>query len=507
MPRLSLIIKALRELGPKQLGLYACYQLGLRSGYYRRITSGKRLKKISRTAEFEFRPVLNLPNRDELIALLGEDGLTHMLADANEIVAGRVHLFGGAPVPLRLTISVPLKHWTEYRNESGAAWSFSDDTNGKQGIKKDPKFIWEPGRFGWAFTLARAYHVSKDERYAEAFWGYSETFLNSNPAYQGPHWVSAQEVALRLMSLVFATQIFSTSKLASIERIEHLKQAIAEHAYRIPSTLVYSRAQNNNHLLSEATGLLTAGIAIPNHPCAHRWRDLGWRWFNQGILSQIAPNGTYIQQSTNYHRLMLQLTLWVNALLNYRGGTNISKEIKRRDYEPAEQERDKSFTGKSQPNAFPLNTHQKIACATRWLLDLLDTESGSVPNLGPNDGAYILPLTVCPFDDYRPVLSAAAAAFLNERPFNRGPWDEINLWLVGEKGVEKRDKKDATFKNLIPDHTSQNAPLVLQNLYLQCTPSLGQCPHNYRSAQHNLRERIRPDDSIWSVSLPGLGPS
>jgi hypothetical protein len=41
----------------------------------------------------------------------------------------------------------------------------------------------------------------------------------------------------------------------------------------------------------------------------------------------------------------------------------------------------------------------------------------------------IQPLSVCPFEDYRPVLQAAGRAFCGESFFAPGPWDEPALWL------------------------------------------------------------------------------
>ena len=99
------------------------------------------------------------------------------------------------PVPLQLTFNEPLHHWTEY--ETGKApFPFSLFPI------PDIKFIWEPARFGWAFTLGRAYHITQDEKYAEAFWKYFETFTDGNPPYLGPHWMNGQEVAIRLMALM-----------------------------------------------------------------------------------------------------------------------------------------------------------------------------------------------------------------------------------------------------------------------------------------------------------------
>ena len=62
------------------------------------------------------------------------------------------------------------------------------------------------------------------------------------------------------------------------------------YAERIPPTLGYARAQNNNHLLSEAAALYTAAAVLPEHPGAARWRRLGWRWLQAGLDEQIDRN-------------------------------------------------------------------------------------------------------------------------------------------------------------------------------------------------------------------------
>jgi hypothetical protein len=280
-----------------------------------------------------------------------------------------------------------LRHWTAYENHQ-VSWGV-----------EDVKFIWEPARFGWAFLLGRAYYLTGSEDYAQLFWQLSERFLEANPVNLGPNWASGQEVALRLIALSFALQVFSASPHSTLERKCRLLQAIADHARRIPPTLIYARSQNNNHLVSEAVGLYTAGTLLSDLPEALHWRDLGWRWLNQALQTQIAPDGTYVQHSTNYQRLMLHLALWAD-LLNRHNGVS-----------------------------FPAQTLVKLAAATRWLLALLDPISGQVPNLGHNDGSNILPLAAGGYADYRPVLQAAARAFLGKACLPAGPWDELGMWL------------------------------------------------------------------------------
>jgi hypothetical protein len=399
MARLRLALKALHELGPRQLGLYALYQLGLQSGYFRWKTEDRGRKTVrSGPRSWAPRHLLDLPDPNEISALIGPNGLTQLTAEADEIVTGQVRLFGAQPVPLILTPPIELSHWTDHKS----AHIRVDQR------PIDIKFIWEPARFGWALTLGRTYHLTSDERYPEAFWQYFEVFQAANPVNMGPNWASAQEVALRLISFAFAAQFFANSPHSSAIRNSQLATAIVEHALRIPPTLFYARAQNNNHLLSEAAGLITAALALPDHPQAPKWHHLGWKWFQRGLETQIAVDGTYMQQSVNYHRLILQLGLWVFGMMGPESG---------------------DMDGKLEAGRV------KLAKATEWLLGLVDAETGRVPNLGPNDGAYIFPLTILPFHDYRPVLQAASQVFLGKDAFELGEWDEIGMWLAtGDRG-------------------------------------------------------------------------
>ncbi len=389
-----LALKATRQLGLRQAGLYARYRLGLLSGHYRRVTAA-----ASQEAAGGLSGILPLPGGEDLNRLLGEEGRRLLMQEAEEITAGRLRLFGGEPVPLRLTFPGQLAHWTAY--ETGKA-----PLPGEDGPVEDVKFLWEPARFGWAFTLGRAYHLTAEEKYAAAFWQAFEAFTSANPPYEGPHWMSGQEAALRLMAFVSAGQVFAPASASTPERCSALAASIAAHAARIPPTLVYARAQHNNHLLTEAAGLLTAGLALPDHPHSPRWRGLGWRWLNAGLQAQIDSYGEYAQHSTNYQRLMLQVALWINAIL------------------PAFKIR------------WPRPTLEALRRSVHWYLSLLDSESGLVPNLGANDGACILPLSTCPFADHRPTAHAAGRAFL-DYDLPPGPWDEMSLWL-GARAEGKR---------------------------------------------------------------------
>jgi hypothetical protein len=391
--RATIAYKALRELGVRQVGLYGLYKFGLLSGHYQRVLSAglSRLGQMNSRENLQPYPCLaRLPDRDAMLSLLG-DQISRLYALADEIVAGKIRLFGGPPVPLNLEPAKPLRYWTDYENSN----------NGLRG--EDIKLIWEPARFGWSITLAMAYHLSNNERFADAFWQYTEQFITANPPYLGPQWSSAQEAGIRVVALAFAIQVFKDSRHSTQERLETLAKSIAIHAERIPPTLIYARSQNNNHLISEALGLYTASALLPKHPMADRWHRLGWKWLEYAFINQIDPDGSYCQHSTNYHRMMLQAATWAFAVHGSSFGSQpIADEVVNR-----------------------------LKSTTQWLSKLMDPDTGCVPNLGHNDGSNILPLTVRPYHDYRPVLSAAAQYFLGEDTLPEGTWKDMGFWLSG----------------------------------------------------------------------------
>lgn len=385
MNRLQIALKAAAQLGLQKTGLYALYQLGLKCGLYRLLTPVKSTPERPQWLQPAPELPLTVPPPEVLAAVMG-DQIASLLEEAHTIQAGSFYRFGAPQaIPIELSPPQPLQHWSRTSDQSPFAG--------------DIKFIWEPARFGWVFPLGRAYAFQPDDALAAAFWQRAEAFWDANPPNLGPNWTSGQEVALRILAFSFAWQVFARAESSTPARRKRLLTSIACHARRIPPTLIYARAQNNNHLISEAVGLYTAGCLLSAHPQASRWRRLGWRWFNRAIRTQVDVDGTYIQQSMNYHRLMLQAALWFDALARRRG------------------------------QALPQDVRHRLADAAYWLCAQIDPLSGRAPNLGHNDGAHILPLASGAFADYRPIAQTAATAFLGQPGLSNGPWDETALWL------------------------------------------------------------------------------
>jgi len=169
---------------------------------------------------------------------------------------------------------------------------------------------------------------------------------------------------------------------------------------RILPTLAYARSQHNNHLLSEALGLVLGGEFLKGVDSrADSWIELGIREFEGAVLNQVDIAGNYSQHSANYHRMMLQLALLYHAYLDRSG---------------------------AKP---PVNVNERLLLATRWLIAQMDVTSGHLPNLGHNDGTLLLPFGCVDYRDYQPTAQAAAIAFLGNPCLPAGPWDELSNWL------------------------------------------------------------------------------
>jgi hypothetical protein len=369
----------LKELGISQLLPYAIYQSQLRSGKLAQKKAGicpaiaDPQSALARA--FLFHPV---PTADGIHTAA-------ILNAADEVVAGSFHPFSGAPARIDLAPSgAPLVHWTKY----------NDVVNGQ-----DIKTIWEPARFGWVFPLCQAYLITSEEKYSRAYWDNFERFIQANPENMGPNWVSGQEAALRLIPWLLAAQVFAASPQTTPQRFQMLITAIWQHTSRIAETLNYSRSQNNNHVLSEALGLMIGGTVFSETTAGQRWLKQGFDEFQAAILKQVEKDGTYSQHSTNYHRMMLHLSL-------------LFKNLAEKDH-----------------LILSARVEERLAAATRWLTAQMDTPTGHLPNLGHNDGSNLLPLGSSDYLDYRPTAQTACVAFLGSPCLPAGDWDELSSWL------------------------------------------------------------------------------
>jgi hypothetical protein len=327
--------------------------------------------------------------------IIGREGGQTVLAEGERVVTGLLPFFGGLSFacgfppqwfrnPVTGQCVSPERPWTQMR--------FASPVYG------DLKVILEPSRFLFVYPLIRAYALSGDEKFPEAFWIAIEDWARHSPPMAGPLWICGQECSLRILAWSFALQAFIHSPSTTNERVAVLVSMIAAHAWRTAQTLGYARSQRSNHLISEAVGLWTAGTLYPELKDARGWQKLGALLLHEAVLDQITAEGVSQQHSFNYQRMILHLLLWALRL------------------------------GELYHAPFHNEIRTRTEAALEFTRAWVDPVSGSAPNYGSDDGSLILPLASASYRDFRPLLQLGATV-LHRPALPSGPWDEAAIWF------------------------------------------------------------------------------
>ncbi|WP_428665394.1 alginate lyase family protein [Runella sp.] len=271
------------------------------------------------------------------------------------------------------------KHWTQIADFSPTAG--------------DIKYIWEKSRFAFLYPLIRFdFHCKED--LSETVFAEIDSWVVANPINYGPNWRCSQEISLRLLNWTFALNYYKNSSALTEERFQRIMHVIYWQMRHVEANIDFSRiAVRNNHAITETLTLYLVGLLYPFFPESERWKMLGKRWFEEEIAYQIYEDGTFLQFSMNYHRVVIQLLTWGIRLAELNG-----ERFENVVYERAQKSLEFLRTGQ-------------------------DEKTGWLPNYGNNDGALFFPLSDAHFRDYRPQLNALAAVLKIEK----GNWED-SFW-------------------------------------------------------------------------------
>lgn len=254
-----------------------------------------------------------------------------------------------------------LDHWSKIQD-------FSLETG-------DIKYVWEKSRFSYLQTIIRYdYHFDQDN----SEWVFSEidAWIKANPINQGPNWRCSQEISLRLLNWCYALYFYQNSKCLTEERWTVYQNVIYWKLHHIYHNINFSRiAVRNNHAITETGMLFIAGLIFPFISEVKEWSIKGKKWLEEEIQYQIYSDGTFLQFSMNYHRVVVQLlTVFIQLNTIYKAG--LSEVVLTKAYK-----------------------------SINFLATCQDHYSGQLPNYGSNDGALFFNWTEAEYRDYRPQLN------------------------------------------------------------------------------------------------------
>jgi hypothetical protein len=265
----------------------------------------------------------------------------------------------------------------------------------------DQRTLWEPSRAAWAIDLGRSAAHDQSCEAGATYWQLVDSWMAENSPYQGLNWKCGQESSVRLTAILFGFWSLANDPATSTERYEQIARLAWATGYRVAHHIDYAISQKNNHAISEACGLLLIAYLFPEFRDAAKWEAKGREVMESELRRQIYDDGSYVQHSMNYQRVMLH-----GAILALRLSELAEKPLERDIYE-------------------------LVGQCGEFLRQMMDPTTGQLPNYGNNDGACVLPLSECDFLDYRPVIQATHYLVHRERILPRGPWDEDLVWLFG----------------------------------------------------------------------------
>src|SRR6185437_2364610 len=270
---------------------------------------------------------------------------------------------------------------TGYKYDVKTHWTKIADYSKEAG---DIKYVWEKSRFSYLYDIIRYdYHFNEDC----APFVFSEilSWIDANPINCGPNYRCSQETSLRVLNWTFALHYYRNSSSLTEDVFNKIQFAIYWQMDHVFKNINFSRiAVRNNHAITETLTLYLAGLLYPQFPGAQKWKQKGKAWFEQEIAYQVYEDGTFLQFSMNYHRVVVQLLTWAIVLAEKNN------------------------------ESFSAIVYDRAKKSVQFLRTCMVDENGYLPNYGANDGALFFRLNEAAYRDYRPSIDALAKALKME---------------------------------------------------------------------------------------------
>jgi hypothetical protein len=278
------------------------------------------------------------------------------------------------------------------------------------GAPGDVKWVWELNRMQFLVTLARAWLVTGENRYARKMMALMTEWIAANPPGVGINWVSNLEVSVRAASWILALEMTRRWNGWDPEAFESIIVSLATHQDHLDRDLVYAqRWMPGNHLIGDAAGLALLALFLPELPESSRRLSRALKVLEREGPRHIHADGTTREPAVGYQRFVAEMYLMVGLALERNG----------RRFSPSLWDR----VGRMADVALRLRS-----------------PSGRVCMIGDWDNGRFVRLDDSGPDDFGPWLSTAAVAF------RRGDLKtaakavrEDTLWMCGADAEKRFD--------------------------------------------------------------------
>ncbi len=335
---------------------------------------------------------LNTKNIKLFLEQLDQEDKQSIIEEADRAIVGSIKGFSSIELDYGNPINWNYSPITKKLVDNDKKWYQIPDFDKERG---DIKVIWEISRFTHFYCITRAFLITEDIKYYEAFSSQIKSWIENNEYSYGSNYKCGQESALRMINILMAYTVFKKHGLTTESDDNNVKKIIEGGYKKILSNFFYAhKCIKNNHTFSEICGLIIGAWCCEDN---HRLKK-AYKLLDKEIETQFMNDGGYVQFSFNYQRFTLQILECV-LKISEKTGMNISDKSK------------------------------KIVSDSAYLMYQVQDESGDLPNYGSNDGALIFPVTVCGYRDFRPVINTIYCLINGKRLYSDGKYNEELLWF------------------------------------------------------------------------------
>lgn len=292
------------------------------------------------------------------------------------------------------------------------------------------KYYWEMGRFQHLVTLAKAYYLSGEEKYAREAAEQIHEFHKQCPYLLGVHWIMPMETGLRLISLVWLIAFLKEYLRRDIQTCQILEILLLSHVEY--TTKRYSEySSSNNHLIGELTGVFMAALCFEDIEDLGRHKEKTWQRLCREITRQFYSDGVNKEQSTHYHISCYNCFL-LAALL-------------------------------ARANDMPvLSSYWEALERGAEFVAALAQQDFSMPSIGDSDDGKTILLSDTNYNQVQSLLATGAVLFCRDDFRAKARFfDEMSFWLLGPRGhAVFRELKNSS--SAIPSRFPQGGYYLLQ---------------------------------------------
>jgi len=274
----------------------------------------------------------------------------------------------------------------------------------------DVKVPWELSRFQHAVSLGQAYWLTADERYAQEFVDEVTDWIAENPYAYSVNWSCAMDVALRAISWIWAFHFFAGARACAGSSFRAaFMRSLYLHGEFVAANVERGDI-NGNHYLTDGVGLVFLGAFFRDAAAGREWLRAGREIVVDEIFNQVSADGVDFEQSTAYHRLVLEAFCTAYLVLESSG------------------------------ESVPAAAWQRLERMFEFVQAYVKPD-GRIPLVGDADDGRIQQLGPQALNDHRYLLSTGAAMF-GRADFKASAtrFSEESFWLLGVGGMERFDR-------------------------------------------------------------------